>query len=84
MHGRGLYIFANGSRYEGEWSNDKRTGYGIYNYANGSAYEGYFNNGRREGKGNYKILMEIFIMVIGKIIGWKGKVLTFLKMEMYT
>ena len=42
MNGQGLYTFANGNRYDGDWLDDKRTGFGIYTYINGNAYEGMF------------------------------------------
>jgi hypothetical protein len=29
MHGQGMYVYADGSVYEGEWSNDKKSGYGV-------------------------------------------------------
>ena len=29
MHGRGLYTFPNGNKYDGEWQNDVKEGYGV-------------------------------------------------------
>lgn len=39
--------FANGDVYEGDFSNDQRTGEAKMTYANGDVYEGNFNNGKR-------------------------------------
>lgn len=30
MHGKGIYTWKDGRRYEGEYLNDKKHGYGIY------------------------------------------------------
>jgi len=38
-HGRGVYTFADGERYEGQWRDDRRSGYGIYTSTNGSRFE---------------------------------------------
>ncbi len=40
MNGKGTYVFPNGNRFEGEWSNDVKNGYGILTYVNGEKYEG--------------------------------------------
>jgi hypothetical protein len=38
--GRGVYVWANGSRYEGDWKDGKRMGRGVYVTADGDRYEG--------------------------------------------
>ena len=55
---KGIMKYKNGSKYEGQWKNDKRHGKGIYttqNYNNpnyaGILYEGEFNNDKIEGYG---------------------------------
>lgn len=49
--GRGLYVFANMDKYEGEWKNDLKNGNGKLTYENGSYYEGEFSEGKKDGKG---------------------------------
>ena len=39
-HGYGLYTFANGDKYEGNWAGDMKSGYGQFYYANGEMYKG--------------------------------------------
>lgn len=51
MHGRGVYVFPNGNRYEGEWVNDMKAGYGVLYYVNGERYEGYWRDDKAQGKG---------------------------------
>lgn len=41
--GRGLYVFSNMEKYEGEWKNDLMDGVGKITYENGSFYEGEFS-----------------------------------------
>ena len=55
---KGVMYYKNGSKYEGQWKNDKKHGKGIYtsqNYNNpnliGIKYEGEFNNDKIEGYG---------------------------------
>jgi hypothetical protein len=38
--GYGVYIYEDGSRYEGEWKNGKKDGLGICYWNNGDKYEG--------------------------------------------
>jgi len=40
MHGRGVYTFPDGRKYEGMYVNDKKSGYGIYTKKSGKLYEG--------------------------------------------
>ena len=40
MHGNGVYKWADGRMYEGEYLNDKKHGYGIYTYPDGRSYKG--------------------------------------------
>ena len=34
-HGHGMFLFAQGDIYEGEWKNDKMHGFGEYRFKNG-------------------------------------------------
>ena len=55
VYGRGTYIWADGSRYEGDFVNGKRSGKGVFTWPGGDRYEGDFADGRMTGKGK-KIL----------------------------
>lgn len=52
-NGTGILIFANGDRYEGDFTNGHMSGKGSYAYANGDLYNGEFIDGRRNGQGVY-------------------------------
>ena len=52
-HGHGTYYWNDGSRYEGEYKNDKRNGYGTYTFPSGAKYVGYFVDGDFHGHGKY-------------------------------
>jgi len=45
MHGKGILIYPNGDRYEGQWTNGLRNGKGIMSYVNGTIYEEEWENG---------------------------------------
>jgi len=55
MHGRGVYIWEDGRRYEGEYQHDKKHGFGVYSWTDGSRYEGQWVNGKQHGHGKYKL-----------------------------
>jgi len=38
--GHGVYIFANGDLYQGQWLSDKKHGEGTFKYSNGESYHG--------------------------------------------
>jgi len=38
MHGIGVYKYADGVIYEGQYEDDKKTGYGIYKWTDGRVY----------------------------------------------
>lgn len=53
-HGRGVRVWSNGNRYEGEWEGDKMVGFGVFEGEVSDVhqrYEGAFANGHREGRG---------------------------------
>eukprot|EP00960_Hanusia_phi_P054807 762781-Hanusia_phi.AAC.10 len=50
---RGTFIYADGSRYEGEFVDGRFEGKGKRTYHDGSEYSGSFHDGRRHGKGVY-------------------------------
>lgn len=52
-HGKGAYTLANGTRYEGEFLNDKLVGEAKINYPDGSIYVGSVLNGKPHGRGVY-------------------------------
>jgi len=41
-HGHGTYEYADGSKYIGEWVDDKKEGKGIVEYPDGDRFEGIF------------------------------------------
>ncbi len=53
MHGRGVYIWKDGRKYEGEYLNDKKHGFGVYTWADGRRYEGNWAHGKQHGQGKY-------------------------------
>lgn len=51
--GRGIFVYPDGSVYEGFWRKNQRHGKGRYNYANGDTYCGSWYYGQRHGIGIY-------------------------------
>ena len=54
MHGRGVYRFANGDVYEGDFKDDNMHGRGVYRCADGNVYEGDFKDDNRHGRGVHR------------------------------
>ena len=53
MHGKGVYTWIDGRRYEGNYYKDKKHGFGIYKWVDGRIYEGMWMDGKQHGKGKY-------------------------------
>lgn len=51
--GRGIFVYPDGTVYEGSWRKNQRHGKGRYNYANGDTYCGSWYYGQRHGIGVY-------------------------------
>ena len=49
--GEGIYAYADGSRYEGQFRRQRPNGFGVFYYLNGDRYEGNFKAGFRHGQG---------------------------------
>ncbi|HNI27485.1 MAG TPA: hypothetical protein PLJ29_14060 [Leptospiraceae bacterium] len=49
--GKGIYIFADGRRYEGNFKDDFFSGKGIMYYPDGQVYIGQWKKNKRSGKG---------------------------------
>lgn len=54
MHGRGIFTWSDGRKYEGEYVNDKKEGCGEFSWPDGRAYKGSWKNGKQDGKGTYR------------------------------
>jgi hypothetical protein len=52
--GRGVYRFADGGVYEGEWKGNLQEGRGVMWYASGSVYTGEWSAGTQEGRGLFR------------------------------
>lgn len=46
MHGSGLFTWADGRVYEGEYVDDKKEGQGIFTWPDGRKYDGAWVNGK--------------------------------------
>lgn len=53
MHGHGIFHWADGRTYEGQYNNDEKHGEGKFTWPNGRVYDGSWNNGKLHGKGLY-------------------------------
>eukprot|EP01048_Picozoa_sp_COSAG05_P016197 COSAG05_NODE_2054_length_3633_cov_4.249010_3_plen_252_part_00 len=53
MEGRGVYTWANGDVYDGQYKNDERHGKGTWTSASGERYEGMWEHDKRHGPGKY-------------------------------
>ena len=51
--GKGIYYYNNGSKYEGDWIDNKKCGHGRIDFVDGAWYEGNFRNGVFHGFGTY-------------------------------
>lgn len=51
MHGKGVMIWTDGRKYEGELYYGKIHGYGIFTWPDGKRYEGQFVKGKKHGYG---------------------------------
>lgn len=54
MHGFGIYVYADGVTYEGQFVDDKKTGYGFYYWTDGRKYEGWWYKSKQHGLGIFK------------------------------
>ncbi len=52
-HGKGKFIYADGSAYEGDYQDGKKHGKGKFIYASGNTYEGDYQDGKPHGKGKF-------------------------------
>lgn len=57
-----MYMHNDGSRYEGEFSNNMRDGYGIYKMPTGDRYDGDWKLNKRHGYGKqyYRLVDETY------------------------
>ena len=44
MNGQGTFYYNNGNKYEGNWTNGKRSQFGLYLWKDGRQYEGNWEN----------------------------------------
>ena len=51
MKGKGMKILEDGTKYEGNFDNDKIHGEGVYYFKDGTKWEGHSENGVRSGVG---------------------------------
>jgi hypothetical protein len=52
-HGRGTFVWPDGSKYVGQWRNDAMEGTGLFTAPDGTRYDGMWLAGKREGYGTY-------------------------------
>ena len=53
-HGRGVFVYPDGARYEGMWENDRANGEGSLIHSDGDVYTGSFVNDKAHGHGTFR------------------------------
>lgn len=53
LHGKGEFVWKDGTKYKGEFTMNEITGRGEYTWVDKSTYVGEVKNGMREGQGKY-------------------------------
>ena len=51
MEGKGIFLWPDGRKYEGEFKNDKKNGYGEFTSSDGKKYKGEWKDGKQNGEG---------------------------------
>ena len=51
MHGRGVYTWTDGKKYDGQWKDGKKHGRGVVSEADGRKYDGQWKDGKEHGRG---------------------------------
>ena len=46
MHGKGVFSWLDGRKYEGEYQEDNKHGYGEFTWPDGRLYRGFWENGK--------------------------------------
>ena len=73
MHGKGVYTWPDGRKYDGFYHRDKKHGFGIYSWADGRRFEGHWVHGKQHGRGKYILVDGTFKVGIweeGRRIRW--------------
>ena len=53
----GIYTYDDGSKYVGEWKDDKKHGQGTYTWPSGDTYIGEYKDNKKHGQGTYTLQM---------------------------
>ena len=78
-HGFGVFRFANGDVYIGNWKKDKMDGTGIMSWATSDVFDGCWSNGLIHGSGVYRYAMDVDIgnfrskLLHGNLLHGNGK-----------
>ncbi len=59
---QGIYLWADGRKYEGEWNDNNMHGRGKYTWSDGRVYEGYYQNDKKH------VFFNIILLKINNII----------------
>ena len=54
MHGKGVFSWPDGRKYEGEYLNDLKHGQGKFEWPSGKMYDGSWADGKQDGPGIYR------------------------------
>ena len=46
MHGKGIFTWDNGKKYEGDYVDDKKEGHGVMIFPDGRIYDGHWKDGK--------------------------------------
>lgn len=51
MNGKGVFVWPDGRKYEGEYVDDKKEGFGKFTFKENRVYQGQWKNGKQHGQG---------------------------------